>query len=325
MKTVQWHSGNAPARPECLSKPNSRCDFGFAARRQQKENLMTIDAIRSVAIRCQPRIADALDRLTSSEPSTSARIDAEADFRAAMAGFAAAETVAPGNVPEPYPVGAYWVAWDRNQGLWHVLDSDGNARSWDASQEVVERHALEATVRLKAGVADCSVCGQPMTPGGAAVSKPTPQGWVRCAPADAGARHDDCIAKPTPQLQNQQQGSSAPDLNREQVLAWIREHGLAGADLQAVDLNGAYLRNADLTRADLGDARLPYANLSDADLTGADFAGAIFDSAQLQYADLSRAELDDGTLTYEEMAHFLAALHHAADADMRPPPAGETQ
>ena len=286
---------------------------------------MRIDAIRSVAIRCQPRISDALHRFAGSEPSSSARIDAASDLDAAIAGFAAAMIVAQGNVPEPYPVGAYSVAWDRNRGLWQVLDSEGNARSWDASQEVVERQALEATERLKAGVADCPVSEQLMPPGGAAVAKPAPQGWVRCAPADAGARHDDCVAKPTPQLQNQQQGSSAPDLNRDQVLAWIREHGLAGADLQAVDLNGAYLLGADLTRANLGDARLPYANLSDADLTGADFAGAIFDSAQLQYADLSRAELDDGTLTYEEMAHFLAALHHAADADMRPPPAGETQ
>ena len=52
---------------------------------------MTIDAIRSVAIRCQPRIADALERFASSEPSSSARIDAEADVCAAMTGFAAAE------------------------------------------------------------------------------------------------------------------------------------------------------------------------------------------------------------------------------------------
>ena len=320
MKTVQWHSGNAPARPDCLSKPKSQREPGFAPRRQQKENLMRIDAIRSIAIRCQPRIADALDRLTSSEPSTSARIDAEADFRAAMAGFAAA-----GNVPEPYPVGLFRVAGDRNQGLWHVLDSDGNVRNWDECQAAAERHGLEGTVRPKHSVADCPVCEQPMLPGGAAVSKPAPQGWVRCAPTEAGARHDDRVAKPTPQLQNQQQGSSAPDLNREQVLAWIREHGLAGADLQGVDLNGAYLRNADLTRADLGDARLPYANLSDADLTRADFAGAIFDYAQLQYADLSRAQLDDGTLTEAEMAHFLSALDYAADADTRPPPAGATQ
>ena len=286
---------------------------------------MRIDAIRSIAIRYHTRIADTLNWFPSGEPSSSARIDAEADFCGAMTGFAVAMIVAQGNVPEPYPVGAYSVAWDRNQGLWQVLDSDGNARSWDASQEVVERHAREATERLTAGVADCPVCEQPMLPGSAAVSKPAPQGWVRCAPADAGARHDDCVAKPTPQLQNQQQGSSAPDLNREQVLAWIREHGLAGADLQGVDLNGAFLRSADLAHADLGSARLPYARLNDADLTGVDFAGAIFDSAQLQYADLSRAELDDGTLTDAEMAHFLAALDYAADAAANPPPAGATQ
>ena len=286
---------------------------------------MRIDAMRSIAIRYQPRISDALHRFADSEPSSSARIDAVSDLDAAIAGFAAAMTVAPGNVPEPYPVGAYLVAWDRNRGLWHVLDSDGNARSWDASQEVVERHAREATERLKAGVADCPVCEQPMPPGGAAAAKPALQGSVRCAPTDAGARHDDCIGKPTPQIQNQQQGSSAPDLNREQVLAWIREHGLAGADLQGVDLNGAYLRGADLTRADLGDACLPYANLSDANLSRADFAGAIFDYAELQYADLSRAKFDDGTLTEAEMAHFLAALDYAADAATNPPPAEATE
>ena len=107
----------------------------------------------------------------------------------------------------------------------------------------------------------------------------------------------------------------------KRVLAWIREHGLANADLQGVDLNGAYLRGADLTRADLGSARLPYAKLNDADLTGVNFAGATFDNAELQYAELGRAQLDDGTLTEAEMARFLAALYHAADTDMGPPPA----
>ena len=257
---------------------------------------MRIDAIRAIAIRCQRRIAEVLERFANREPNPSARVDAASDFYTAMLRFAAVVTVAPGNI-----------------------------RSCDQCQEVIERHALQATKRLNRDIAHCPVCGQPMPPGGAAVANPTPQGWVRCAPTDAGARHDDCIAKPNPQIQNQQQGSSSPDLNREQVLAWIREHGLAGADLQRVDLSGAYLRSADLTRADLGDARLPYANLSDADLTGADFAGAIFDNAQLQYADLSRAQLDDGTLSDEEMAYFLAALHHTADAATEPPPAGATQ
>ena len=257
---------------------------------------MRIDAIRAIAIRCQRRIAEVLERFANREPNPSAHVDAASDFYTAMLRFAAVVAVAPGNV-----------------------------RSCDQCQEVIERHALQATKRLNRDIAHCPVCGQPMPPGGAAVSKPTPQGWVRCAPADAGARHDECVGKPTPQLQNQQQGPGTPDLNREQVLAWIREHGLAGADLQGVDLNGAFLRNADLTRADLGDARLHYARLNDADLTGADFAGATFDNAELQYADLSRAQLDDGTLSDEEMAHFLAGLYHAADADTNPPPAGATQ
>ena len=283
---------------------------------------MRINAIRSIAIRCQPRIADALVRLAASEPSSSSRVDAESDFYAAMIGFAATVAVAQGSVPDPHPVGLFSAAWDQNRGLWHVLDSDGNVRSYARRQAAAERHALEATVRPNNGVADWPVCGQPMLPGGA---KPAPQGRVSCAPIGAGDRHDGCIGKPTPQIQNQQQGSGASDLNREQVLSWIRKHGLAGADLQGVDLNGAYLRGADLTRADLGSARLPYAKLCDADLTGADFAGAIFDDAELLYANLRRAEFDDGTLTEAEMAHFLAALDYTADAATSPPPAEATQ
>ena len=256
---------------------------------------MTAETIKSAADRDRPRLSEAL---AGSADSPSEPVHAVSDFDAVMAGFAAAIIVEQGNVPEPYRVGDFSVAWHRNRGLWYVLDSAGNVRSWDEAQADAERRALAATERLTRGEADCPVCEQPMAPG-AGVVKPGPQGPVRCAPADAGARHDHCIGQPTLQFGHRQQDSSAPHLDRRQVLAWIRKHGLAYANLQDVDLHDADVRDADLTGADLRNGHLDRARLDYAHLTGANFTSANFGNANLENTDLSGADLNEEWLDRE--------------------------
>ena len=71
---------------------------------------------------------------------------------------------------------------------------------------------------------------------------------------------------------------------RKGVVAWIREHGLAGSDLTGANLAGAILSWADLRDsilrgADLRGAKCYGANLAGANLRGADFTEAVLPDA----------------------------------------------
>ena len=187
---------------------------------------MRIDAIRAIAIRCQRRIAEVLERFANREPNPSARVDAASDFYTAMLRFAAVVTVAPGNV-----------------------------RSCDQCQEVIERHALQADQapeprhRTLPGMRATDAARRR----GRGKSDASGVGFAALPPMP-GARHDDCIAKPNPQIQNQTAGFElARPESRASPWPGFGNTGWPAPTLQRVDLSGAYLRAAPtLTRADLG-------------------------------------------------------------------------
>jgi hypothetical protein len=81
--------------------------------------------------------------------------------------------------------------------------------------------------------------------------------------------------------------SSTPD----QMLLFLSDANLSGANLSDANLRGANLSGANLSDADLSDAKLRGANLSGAKLRGANLSGA-----KLRGADLSDADLSDANL-----------------------------
>ena len=82
-------------------------------------------------------------------------------------------------------------------------------------------------------------------------------------------------------------GTSTP----EQILSFLRESDLCGANLRESELCGADLRKANLSGANLSKANLSEANLRGADLRGANLSGADLRGANLSGANLRGADL----------------------------------
>ena len=61
------------------------------------------------------------------------------------------------------------------------------------------------------------------------------------------------------------------EITKEQVIEWIKENDLEGANLWRANLTGTNLRGANLWRADLRWADLEGADLQGADLTDTTF------------------------------------------------------
>lgn len=100
--------------------------------------------------------------------------------------------------------------------------------------------------------------------------------------------------------------------------AHLFEASLRNAHLEGVDLKGADLEHANLYRADLQGANLDGADFSDANLKGANLKGAKLERANLESARAEGADFVSATLKRADLAHANltgAEFTHAAFQD----------
>ena len=87
--------------------------------------------------------------------------------------------------------------------------------------------------------------------------------------------------------------------------------GLAGADLQRIELPQIHLAQADLSRVNLREANLREANLSEATLHRADLSGANLSQASLTRADLRGVNLRGANLTGADLSESRMTMEKA--------------
>ena len=131
---------------------------------------------------------------------------------------------------------------------------------------------------------------------------------LRSAPSDSDI-HTVAVEKTVTTLQQ----LDAP--HNADVLRFLRDVGLIGAQHEVIDLNGADLNGADLRNVNLAGVTMDGANLAGAHLSGATLTGASLSDAILTGADLTGARLGGAILSSADLsgAHLGRAILSGAD------------